>query len=208
MPKVILLNGSPNENGTTYRALSMVRDTLIEEGIEAKIIHVSGEAVRGCTACGGCKKLGRCVYNDDLVNEVAALLDDADGIVLGSPVYYASPNGNFLSFLDRLFYSSSRAGKLMKVGASVVCARRGGTTASFDVLNKYFTISGMPVVSANYWNGVHGKGGDDALSDLEGMQTMRILGRNMAFLIKAIALAKDTIPLPTPEDKIYTNFIR
>ena len=207
MAKVILLNGSPHKEGTTYKALLEVKNTLISEGIDAEIIHVMKEKIIGCQGCGGCKKLGRCIY-DDLVNEVARLLDEADGIVIGSPVYYASPNGSFISFLDRLFYSSSRTNKLMKVGASVAAARRGGVTATFDVLNKYFTISGMPIASANYWNGVHGKGGDDAYSDIEGLQTMRALGRNMAFLIKAIKEAKKTIPLPEQEDKIYTNFIR
>ena len=205
--KVILLNGSPHKDGTTYKALEEVRSTLVSLGIDAEIIHVCGEAVRGCNVCGGCKSLGRCVY-DDKVNEVARMLDEADGIVIGSPVYYASPNGSFLAFLDRLFYSSSRKNKLMKVGASVAVARRGGASATFDALNKYFTISGMPVVSANYWNSVHGRGGDDAYSDLEGLQTMRNLATNMAYLIRAIKMAKETMPLPEHEEKIYTNFIR
>ena len=205
--KVLLLNGSPHKDGTTYKALNEIATTLDALGIEAEIIHVCGGEVSGCTACGACKKLGKCIKND-LVNEVAAKLDEADGIILASPVYYASPNGSFLSFLDRLFYSSSRTNKLMKVGASVAVCRRGGASATFDVLNKYFTISGMPVVSSNYWNSVHGKSGDDAYSDLEGMQTMRSLARNMAYLIRAIKEAKESIPLPEKEEKIYTNYIR
>ena len=204
--KVILLLGSPHRDGTTALALLEVKRTLEECGIEAEIIHIGSEHV-GCRACGGCKKLGRCVI-DDMVNDVAEKLNEADGIVIGSPVYYASPNGGFMAFLDRLFYSSSRINKNMKVGCAVVAARRGGLSATFDALNKYFTISGMPVVSANYWNQIHGKVRDDAKEDLEGLQTMRTLARNMAFLIRAIKLAKENIPLPEAEAKIYTNFIR
>ena len=204
--KVLLLNGSPHKDGSTYTALREVAYALEQEGIECEIIH-AGMAARGCIACGACKSLGRCVY-DDVVNEIAEKLEGADGIVLGSPVYYASPNGSFLGVLDRLFYSSSRTNKLMKVGASVVCARRGGLTASFDALNKYFTISGMPIVASNYWNQVHGHDADEVKYDLEGMQTMRTLGRNMAFLIKAIKLAKSAIPMPEQEKKIYTSFAK
>ena len=204
--KVLLLNGSPHEHGTTYTALSEVAKSLAEEGIDAEIIHVGGEGCVGCSTCGGCRTLGKCVHDD--VNAVAEKLEEADGLVIGSPVYYASPNGNFLSFLDRLFYSSPRNTKHMKVGASVVAARRGGCTATFDALNKYFSISNMPIVSSNYWNQVHGGCAEDAVRDEEGMQTMRILGKNMAFLIKAIKLAKSEIGLPTLEAKVCTNFIR
>ncbi len=204
--KVILLLGSPHKDGTTYTALREVAGALEECGIETEIIHIGSEHV-GCRACGGCKALGRCVI-DDGVAEVSKKLDEADGIVIGSPVYYASPNGGFMAFLDRLFYSSKRYSLNMKVGAAVVAARRGGLSATFDALNKYFTISGMPVASANYWNQIHGKCASDAEEDLEGLQTMRTLGRNMAYLIRAIKLAKETIPMPEAEDKIYTNFIR
>ena len=204
--KVLIINGSPHKDGTTSVAMNEVKRTLEECGIEAEIIHIGSEHV-GCRACGGCKKLGRCVI-DDMVNEVAEKLSAADGIVIGSPVYYASPNGGFLAFLDRLFYSSSREDKHMKVGAAVVAARRGGCSATFDALNKYFTISGMPVVSANYWNQIHGKVASDAEEDLEGLQTMRTLARNMVFLIRAIKMAKENIPMPETESKIYTNFIR
>ncbi len=207
MAKVILLNGSPHEAGSTYTALCEVAGELELHGIECEIIHIGERGHVGCNACGGCKKIGKCII-DDGVNEVAEKLELADGIVIGSPVYYASPNGNLLGFLDRLFYSSSRTNKPMKVGAAVVSARRGGCSAAFDALNKYFMISGMPVVSSNYWNMIHGSCADDAREDLEGMQTMRMLGRNMAFLIKAIALAKKNEGLPESEQKIYTNFIR
>ena len=205
--KVILLNGSPHKEGSTYTALKEVAAALKAEGIDAEIIHVGLEAHRGCTACGYCKERGKCVFNDS-VNEIAEKLEEADGIVIGSPVYYASPNGNLISLLDRLFFSSSRAVKHMKIGASVVSARRGGCTASFDALNKYFTISGMPIVSSNYWNQIHGSNADDAKEDLEGMQTMRMLGKNMAFLIKAIRDGKEKYGLPELEKKVYTNFIR
>lgn len=204
--KVILLLGSPHKDGTTSVALKEVKKTLEECGISAEIIHIGSEHV-GCRACGGCKKLGKCVI-DDMVNEVAQKLSEADGVVIGSPVYYASPNGGFMAFLDRLFYSSSRTDKHMKVGAAVVAARRGGCSATFDALNKYFTISGMPVVSANYWNQIHGKVAEDAAEDLEGLQTMRTLARNMAFLIRAIKLARGEFSLPEAEPKIYTSFIR
>ena len=205
--KVILLNGSPHKEGTTYTALKEVADALIESGIEAKILHVGGDAHRGCTACGACKSSGRCVFDDGL-NEIADEIALADGLVIGSPVYYSSPNGTLLSFLDRLFYVHSKRFPRMMVGASVVAARRGGCTASFDVLNKYFTISGMPIASSYYWNQVHGNGSEDAECDIEGLQTMRMLGRNMAFLIKSIALGKQAFGSPEKEKKTYTNFIR
>ena len=205
--KVILLNGSPHKAGTTYTALDEVRVALEECGIEAKILHVGGDAHRGCTACGGCKASGGCVFDDGL-NEVAEEIVTADGLVIGSPVYYASPNGNLISFLDRLFYSHGRKFPRMMVGASVVAARRGGCTATFDALNKYFTISGMPVVSSCYWNMVHGKSAEEAKEDLEGLYTMRTLGMNMAFLIKSIRLGKESLGLPEPGVRPYTNFIR
>ena len=205
-PKVLILSGSPHTDGTTARALSEVKVTLESEGVEVEYIQVGHLDVPGCRGCYACGKLKKCAI-DDIVNEIAEKLQSADGIVIGSPVYYASPNGAFIALLDRLFYSS-RFDKSMKVGASVVCARRGGCTASFDVLNKYFTISGMPVVSSYYWNQVHGNGKEDAECDLEGLHTMRMLGKNMAFLIKSIALGKETFGVPEKEKKIPTNFIR
>ena len=204
-PKVILLNGSPHKEGTTFRALSEVAYTLEKEGISAEIIHVGHLTIKGCSGCYACGKLKRCVH-DDIVNKIAEKFMDADGLIIGSPVFYASPNGAFLALLDRLFYSS-RFDKSMKVGASVVAARRGGCTASFDVLNKYFTISDMPIVSARYWNQVHGNNKEDAERDLEGLHTMRGLGKNMAFLIKCIRLGKEQLPPIERESKIYTNFI-
>jgi multimeric flavodoxin WrbA len=205
-PKVIVLNGSPHGQGTTYRALRELCDTLEAEGVEAELIQVGHLTVRGCSGCYACGKLKKCVH-DDIVNEIAEKFKDADGLVIGSPVYYASPNGAFLALLDRLFYSS-RFDKSMKVGASVVAARRGGLTASFDVLNKYFTISEMPIVTSRYWNQVHGNSAEDAEQDIEGLQTMRVLGRNMAFLIKCIRLGKEKLPPIEKEKKIYTNFVR
>ncbi len=204
--RVLLLSGSPHEAGTTSRALREVISTLEAEGMECELIRVGHLDVRGCIGCYACSKLNRCAI-DDIVNDIAEKLRDADGVVLASPVYYASPNGGFLALCDRLFYSS-RFDKSMKVGASVVVARRGGCTASFDVLNKYFTISDMPIASSRYWNQVHGSNAEDAECDLEGLQTMRALGRNMAFLIKAIKLAKEQLPPVEKEKKIYTNFIR
>ena len=205
-PKVILLNGSPHKEGTTNRALTEVANTLIAEGVDAEIIHVGHLNIRGCMGCYACGKLKKCAI-DDIVNEIAEKFKEADGLILGSPVFYASPNGAFLALLDRLFYSS-RFDKSMKVGASVVAARRGGCTASFDVLNKYFTISDMPLVSARYWNQVHGNNAADAERDLEGLHTMRGLARNMAFLIKSIRLGKEQLPPIERESKVYTNFIR
>ena len=203
---VLILNGSTRENGTTGAAIQTLAQTLECEGIETEIITLGTLNLPGCQECYECGKLKRCAIDDE-VNMLAEKLRECDGIVLASPVFYAAPNGQFLAILDRLFYSS-RFDKSMKVGASVVVARRGGCTAAFDVLNKYFTVSGMPVVSANYWNQVHGKNKDEAMTDEEGMQTMRYLGRNMAFLIRAIRMAKESIPMPTTEKKIYTNYIR
>ncbi len=205
--KVLLINGSPNSKGCTKTALSIVAETLEKEGIEAEIIQVGNKIVRGCIACGKCSEKGMCVF-DDCVNEVAAKFRDCDGLVIASPVYYGSANGTLVSFLDRLFYSSSSIDKTMKVGASVVSARRAGTTATFDELNKYFTISNMPIVPSQYWNMVHGSCAEDVLQDEEGCQIMRTLGKNMAFLIKSINLGKEKFGLPEKEQKIYTNFIK
>ena len=204
--RVLILNGSAHESGTTRAAIDTLAATLESEGITSEIITLGKLNLPGCQECYACGKLKRCVIDDE-VNVLAEKLRECDGIVLASPVFYAAPNGQFLAILDRLFYSS-RFDKSMKVGASVVVARRGGCTASFDVLNKYFAICGMPIATANYWNQVHGGNYEAAQSDEEGMQTMRILGRNMAFLIRAIKLAKETIPLPEGEKKIYTSFIR
>ena len=204
MAKVILLNGSPKANGCTATALQEMVSVFEAEGVEAEIIHVGNKAIRGCVACGKCKELGKCVF-DDLVNEVAPKFEEADGIVVGSPVYYASPNGTILSFMDRLFYSTSFS-KHLKVGAAVVSARRGGNTATFDVLNKYFSISGMPIATSTYWNQVHGFSAEDVKKDLEGLQTMRNLARNMAFMIKAFDDAKDKYGEPVLERGSFTSF--
>ena len=202
--KVLVLNGSPKARGCTATALQEVIDTLHEEGIETELIHVGKEAVRGCMGCGYCSNHDGCVIKD-LVNEVAPKLEAADGLLIGSPVYYGSPNGNLLSFLDRLFFSTGFS-KHMKVGAAVVSCRRGGNSASFDVLNKYFTISGMPVASSTYWNQVHGFSAEDVKKDLEGLQTMRNLARNMAFLIRAIDAQKQKTGLPKVEEDAFTSF--
>ena len=204
--KVILINGSPHADGSTNRALVEVARELNKEGIETEIVQVGHLAIRGCIACGSCYQTGNCVF-EDVVNEVAKKFEEADGLVVGSPVYYASPNGTLISFLDRLFYST-HFNKMMKVGASVVSCRRGGNTASFDVLNKYFTISNMPIASSRYWNMVHGNRKEETEQDLEGLLTMRTLGRNMAFLIKSIKLGKEEMSLPEKEPFVGTNFIR
>ena len=205
MSKVLLLNGSPRANGCTATALDEMISVFNEEGVDTELIQVGNKDIRGCIACGRCGEIGKCVF-DDLVNEVAEKLDKADGLVVGCPVYYGSPNGTMLSFLDRLFYSSGKVNKHMKVGAAVVTCRRGGNTASFDVLNKYFTISGMPVASSTYWNQVHGFSADDVRKDLEGLQTMRNLARNMSFLIRAIADAKEKYGVPEMESGNFTSF--
>ncbi len=204
MAKVILLNGSPKADGCTAAALEEVAKTLQADGIETEMIHVGKNDIRGCIACGYCENNGKCVF-DDQVNEVNAKLEKADGLVVGSPVYYASPNGTILAFMDRLFYSA-QYDMHMKVGASVVSARRGGNSASFDVLNKYFGISGMPVATSTYWNQVHGFSADDVRKDLEGLQTMRNLAHNMAFMIKAIADAKEKYGMPEVETGSFTSF--
>lgn len=204
--KVLLINGSPNAKGCTYTALTEVEKTLKEEKIETEIIHVGHKDIRGCIGCRKCKTTGKCVF-EDIVNEVAPKFAECDGIVIGSPVYYASANGTMISFLDRLFYSSG-CDKTMKVGAAVVSARRAGTTATFDELNKYFTISNMPIVSSQYWNMVHGYTPEDVYKDKEGCQIMRTLGKNMAFLIKSIHLGKEKYGLPEKEEHLFTSFIR
>ncbi len=204
MKKVLLLNGSPHPNGCTAAALEEMIGVFREEGIGTELVQVGSQNIRGCIACGGCSRTGRCVF-DDLVNETAPKFEAADGLVVGSPVYYASPNGTLLAFMDRLFHSTPFS-KHMKAGACVVSCRRGGNSASFDVLNKYFTISGMPVVSSTYWNQVHGFSAEDVKKDLEGLQTMRNLARNMSFLIRAIAAEKERTGLPEQEHAFFTSF--
>lgn len=204
--KVLLINGSPRANGNTALSLKEMAKVFEQEGVKSEIIHVGNKPVRGCVGCGGCAKQGKCVF-DDVVNEVAAKFEAADGIVVGSPVYYAGPNATVQALMDRLFYSA-RFDKTMKVGASVAVCRRGGASATFDRLNKYFTIAGMPVASSQYWNSVHGGAPGEAAQDDEGLQTMRVLARNMAFLIKSIALGKEKYGLPEKEEHAWTNFIR
>lgn len=204
--KVLMLNGSPRENGNTYIALNEMKTVFEAEGIEVEIMQIGRLDIRGCISCGACKKLGKCVF-DDAVNDVAEKLKTSDGLVLGSPVYYASANATLVALLDRLFHSHG-FDPAMKVGAAVCSARRGGLTATFDQLNKYFTISGMPVASGQYWNGIHGRAPGEAAQDEEGLQMMRTLARNMAFLMKSIALGKEKYGLPENEPGIATNFIR
>mgnify|MGYP004543815199 CR=1 FL=1 len=204
--KVLMINGSPRANGNTALALKEMENIFKESGVEVETVQVGNKAIRGCIACSKCAQLGKCVF-DDMVNEVAPKLESIDGLVLASPVYYASANGNLISFLDRLFYSK-RCDMTMKVGASVVCARRGGCSATFDELNKYFTISGMPVASSQYWNSIHGRLPGEADRDVEGKQTMRALARNMVFLMKSIQLGKESFGLPEKEPRVATHFIR
>lgn len=204
MSKVILLNGSAHVSGCTATALNEMIKVFSEEEIETELIQVGAKDIRGCISCNRCSEEGRCVF-DDLVNEVAPKFEEADGLVVGSPVYYASPNGTIISFMDRLFYST-KFSKHMKVGASVVSCRRGGNTATYDVLNKYFTISGMPVASSTYWNQVHGFTAEDVKKDLEGLQTLRNLARNMSFMIKAFIDAKAKYGLPDVERGAFTSF--
>ena len=203
--KVLILNGSPKANGNTAAALAEMITIFHSEGIETELVQVGSREIRGCTGCGTCYRTGKCVF-DDLVNELAVKLEACDGLVIGSPVYYASANGTLIALLDRLFYST-RFPKTMKVGAGIAVARRGGCSATFDQLNKYFTISGMPVASSQYWNSVHGAKPGQAEEDAEGMQTMRTLARNMSFLMKSIALGKEKYGLPEREKPQYTNFI-
>ncbi len=205
--KVLMLNGSPHPNGNTYTALHEMEMIFAENGIETEILNVGNMDIRGCMACGYCYKNGKCVF-DDIVNNVAQKFEECDGLVIGSPVYYASANATLVALLHRLFYSS-HFDKTMKVGASVVAARRGGLSSTFDELNKFFTISGMPVASSRYWNSIHGNGGtNDSLQDIEGLRTMRTLARNMSFLMKSIALGKAEYGLPELEIGEPTNFIR
>ena len=204
--KVLIINGSPRGDGNTALAVSELVKTFEAEGIEAEVCQIGNKNIRGCIACGRCEELGKCVFNDS-VNEIAEKFGNADGLVIASPVYYASANGTLISLLDRLFYSS-HFDKTMKVGASVATARRGGCSATFDELNKYFTISGMPVASSQYWNSVHGAAKGEAEQDAEGLQTMRTLAKNMAFLIKSIALGKERYGLPEKEQHLFTNFVR
>lgn len=204
--KVLILNGSPKPDGNTAIAIEEMRKVFAEEGVETEIVQVGNKDVRGCIACGRCGELGRCVF-DDVVNEIAEKFEKADGLVVASPVYYASANATLIAVLDRLFYSS-HFDKTMKVGASVVCARRGGCSATFDELNKYFMISSMPVASSQYWNSIHGRTPGEADEDEEGKQTMRVLAGNMTFLMKSIALGKEKFGLPKTEPRVATHFIR
>ncbi len=204
--KVLMINGSPRAEGNTYVALREMEKIFKEEGIETEILQVGNKAVRGCIACGSCAKNGKCVF-DDAVNEAAPKFAECDGLVIASPVYYASANATLIAFLTRLFFSTP-FDKTMKVGASVVSSRRGGLSATFDELNKYFTISGMPVASSQYWNSIHGRMPGEAKEDGEGLQTMRVLARNMAFLMKSIALGKEKYGLPEKEERVSTHFIR
>ena len=204
--KVLMLNGSPRPNGNTAVALREIETVFRENGVEVETVIIGNRAIRGCVACGGCAKTGKCVF-DDAVNELAPKFEAADGLVVASPVYYASANATLIACLDRLFYSTP-FDKTMKVGASVVCDRRGGCSATFDELNKYFTISGMPVASSQYWNSIHGRTPGEAEADGEGRQTMRTLARNMTFLMRSIALGKERFGLPEQEARIATHFIR
>ncbi len=204
--KVLLINGSPHAKGNTYIALHEMEQIFAAEGVETELIHIGNKDIRGCIACGSCAKNGKCVF-EDLVNETAPKFEACDGLVVASPVYYASANATLIAFLDRLFYSTG-FDKTMKVGASVVAARRGGLSATFDELNKYFTISGMPVASSQYWNSIHGRAQGEASQDAEGLQTMRTLARNMTFLMKSIALGKEKYGLPEKEMPKRTHFIR
>lgn len=204
--KVLMINGSPCLNGNTSIALEEMEKIFKSEGVEVETVQIGNKDIRGCIACHYCKNHGKCAIND-VVNELASKFEEADGLVIASPVYYASANGTLISCLDRLFYSTS-FDKTMKVGASVACARRGGASATFDELNKYFTISNMPVVSSQYWNSIHGRKVGEATQDEEGKQTMRTLARNMVFLMKSIALGKKELGLPEKEKFIPTNFIR
>ena len=204
--KVLMINGSPHAKGNTYIALHEMEKIFAEEGIETEILHIGNKDIRGCIACHSCAQNRKCVF-DDLVNETAPKFRECDGLVVASPVYYASANATLVAFLDRLFYSTS-FDKTMKVGASVVAARRGGLSSTFDELNKYFTICGMPVASGQYWNSIHGREPGEAQQDPEGLQSMRTLARNMSFLMKSIALGKEKYGLPDKEKPCFTNFIR
>ena len=205
MAKVLLLNGSPRANGCTATALQEMINVFEKEGIETEIIHVGNNEIRGCIACNACQKNGKCAFDDDLVNEIAQKFETADGLVIGSPVYYASPNGTLISLMDRLMYSTNFS-KQLKVGASVASARRSGSSAALDVMNKYFTNRNMPMASSTNWNIIHGFTAEDAKKDLEGLQTMRNLARNMVFMIRAFADAKEKYELPKVELEAFTSF--
>lgn len=202
--KVLIINGSPNENGCTARGLREVEKILLAEGLETEFVTVGNKEVRGCVSCYSCRKGNGCVF-DDIATELSKKFEEADGLLIGSPVYFAGANGTLISLLDRMFYSST-FNRSMKVGAAVVSSRRAGSTSTFDEINKYFTISGMPVAASNYWNEVHGRSAADVEKDLEGLQCMRNLGRNMAFLIKSIALGKEKYGMPEREFGAFTSF--
>lgn len=206
--KVLLINGSPHVNGCTYTALTEVASELEKESIQTEIFHIGNKPIRGCMSCGACfKKPGRCTFNDDTVNIALEKAQEADGFVFGSPVHYAAPSGQITAFLDRFFFAGQ--GYEYKPGAVVVSCRRGGSSAAFDQLNKYLTISSMPVVSSQYWNMVHGSTPEEVKQDLEGMQTMRRIGQNMAWLLKCIQAGKEAgVPMPKQEEHVWTNFIR
>lgn len=204
--KVLMINGSPHKDGNTALALKEMEEIFKSVDVEVEVLQVGSNAIRGCAGCYACTKLGKCAF-DDIVNEAAEKFKECDGLVVASPVYYAAPNGTLVSFLDRMFYSSG-FDKTMKVGASIAVARRGGCSATFDALNKYFAISGMAIATSQYWNSVHGRNPGEAKGDEEGLQTMRTLARNMVFLMKSIALGKEQFGLPEKETKISTNFIR
>ena len=206
--KVLIINGSPHSAGSTYTALHEMEQVFEKNGIETELLQVGAMAIRGCIGCGYCYKNKKCTF-DDLVNEIAVKFEQCDGLIVGSPVYYAAANSTLTALLDRLFYSTStKFDKTMKVGACVVSARRAGTTAAFDQLNKYFTISGMPIASGQYWNGVHGNKAEETIQDEEGMQMVRTVAQNMSFLMKSIALGKEAYGLPEKEKKVMTNFIK
>ena len=204
--KVIIINGSPRHDGNTFLAVNEIVKIFSEQDIETEVCQIGGKNIRGCIACNKCAEIGKCVFSDE-VNEIAEKFEKADGLIVASPVYYASANGTIISFLDRLFYSTS-FDKTMKVGASIAVARRGGCSSTFDELNKYFTICGMPVASSQYWNSVHGRNKGEAEQDAEGLQTMRVLARNMAFLMKSIALGREKYGLPEKEPWQGIHFIR
>lgn len=203
--KVLLINGSPNKNGCTYTALSEIAEVLDSNNVESEIFHIGKKAVQGCIACGKCYETGKCTFKDEVYNDLYEKIKEVDGIVVGSPVYYAGPNGSLCALLDRLFYSASYLMK-NKVGAAIVSCRRGGASAAFDRLNKYFTINQMPVVSSQYWNSVHGNTPEEVKQDLEGLQVMRTLGNNMAWMMKTIKNSKEK--LIQEKEKVATNFIR
>ncbi|MBR3325730.1 MAG: flavodoxin family protein [Atopobiaceae bacterium] len=205
--KVLMINGSPNPKGCIAEALAIAAEEFAAAGVECEVVQVGNKDIRGCIACGRCRELGRCVFDNDLVNACAPKLDEADGLIIGSPVYYGNPNGTVLSFVQRLFYSSGVELR-MKVGASIVSCRRGGNSATFESLNQFFGISGMPTVPSTYWNDVHGYTGEDVHADAEGEQTIRNLARNMTFMMKAIADGRDAYGIPERNKAVFTNFVR